>query len=89
MSDYISDTPQTRYTHVTNALHTLNARLAHARGVTEASRKRPTQDFGKSERASSVHDVPETCTERVRNVFDALVTHVTLLCNVWGIRPKS
>ena len=30
MSEYVSDMPQARYTHVTGALNTLNARLTHA-----------------------------------------------------------
>ena len=86
MSEYVSDTPQERYKCVAYVKRTIDVCLGH---VTEASRKRPTQGLGKSERASSVHDVSKTFAERARNVFDVLVTHVKFISDVWGIRPSS
>ena len=60
MSEYISDTPQALYRCVACAI---DACLGH---VTEASHKLPTKGLGNSERACSVHDMPQTCAEHVR-----------------------
>ena len=84
MSEYISDAPQAMacYTHIIGALYTLNVQLTHAWGITETSCKCLTQDPGKLKYACSLHDVPQICTELAHNVFDVLLTHAKLICNV-------
>ena len=87
MSACGSDTPQTRYTHVTGALHTLNARLTPAWDMLQNPANVQPMALGEAERACSVHDVPYTCTESVRNVFNVLVTQMKHALSM-GRTPK-
>ena len=64
MSEYVSDTPQTRYTHVTGALHTLNAHLTHACGMLQ---KRPAKVRLKALRNRNVQVAYTACLKLALN----------------------
>ena len=79
MSEYVADTPQARYKHVTGVLHTLNVWLMHAWGTlqTHSTNVRPKALWNRN---VQVAYTTSNWAECIRNVFDALVTQVKLIC---------